>query len=88
VGELVRTAAPALAALLRNMATLGDVHTHDRIEATRHGARMAGIPPDVVSEVLVLERPTGTPMSDHARFFPAYLAAVEQLARVVDAWRR
>jgi hypothetical protein len=88
VGDLVRTAAPALAALLRNVSTLGDVHTHDRIEATREGARLAGIAPDVVSEVLALEQPSRTPMSDHARFFPAYLGAVEQLARVVDAWRR
>ena len=88
VGELVRTAAPAFAALLRNVARLKDVQVSDRVQATREGAQLAGIPSDVVSEVLALERPSAVPMSDHARFFPAYLAAVEQLARAVDAWRQ
>ena len=88
VGELVRTAAPAFAALLRNVARLRDVQISDRVQATREGAQLAGIESDVVSEVLALERPASVPMSDHARFFPAYLAAVEQLARAVDAWRQ
>jgi hypothetical protein len=88
VGELVRTAAPAFAALLRNVARLRDVQLSDRVEATRMGAQLAGIQSDVVSEVLALERPSAVPMSDHARFFAAYLAAVEQLARAVDAWHQ
>ena len=88
VGELVRTAAPAFAALLRNVARLRDVQISDRVDATRMGAQLAGIQSDVVSEVLALERPAAVPMSDHARFFPTYLAAVEQLARAVDAWRQ
>lgn len=88
VGELVRTAAPAFAALLRNVARLRDVQPSDRVEATRVGAQLAGIQSDVVSEVLALERPSAVPMSDHARFFPPYLAAVEQLARAVDTWRQ
>ena len=87
VGELVRTAAPAFAALLRNVARLMDVKVTDRVQATREGAQLAGIQSDVVSEVLALERPAAVPMSDHARFFPAYLTAVEQLARAVDSWR-
>jgi len=88
IGELVRTAAPAFAALLRNVARLRDVQLSDRVDATRMGAQLAGIQSDVVSEVLALERPSSVPMSDHARFFAAYLAAVEQLARAVDAWRQ
>jgi hypothetical protein len=87
IGELVRTAAPAFAALLRNVARLGDVNTRDRVDVTRAGAKLAGVHDDVVSEVLALERPSAVPMADHARFFPAYLGAVEQLARAVDAWR-
>jgi hypothetical protein len=86
IGELVRAAAPAFAALLRNVARLGDVHTSDRLEATRAGARLAGIGDDVVAEVLALERPSTVPMGDHARFFVSYLSAVEQLARAVDTW--
>ena len=87
IADLVRTAAPAFAALLRNVARLGDVHTAERLEATREGARLAGIDERVVAEILGLERPAGAPGGDVARFFPAYLAAVEQLARAVDTWR-
>ena len=49
VGELVRTAAPAFAALLRNVARLADVHSSDRMDATREGARSAGLPEGLVA---------------------------------------
>jgi hypothetical protein len=87
VAELVRAAAPAFAALLRNVARLADVHSGDRMDATRNGARFAGLPEGLVGEILALERPSDVPMADPARFFPEYLGAVEQLARVVDTWR-
>jgi len=87
VSELVRVAAPALAALLRNVARLGDVHTRDRLEATQEGARLAALDDHTGTAVLESERPNSTLRADHARLFPAYLAAVEQLARAVDAWR-
>jgi hypothetical protein len=86
IGALVRAAAPAFAALLRNVARLGNVHTTDRLESTRAGARLAGVSDDVVNEVLALESPSSVAMSDHARFFVTYLSAVEQLARAVDTW--
>jgi hypothetical protein len=86
VAELVRTAAPALAALLRNVARLGDVHSDDRLECTRAGARLAGLSDGLVSGVLALEH-HGDTMADPARFFPEYLAAVERLAQTVDSWR-
>jgi hypothetical protein len=86
ISALVRAAAPGFAALLRNVARLGDVHTSDRLEATRAGARLAGIRDEVVTEVLALERPSAVGMSDQARFFVTYLSAVEQLARTVDTW--
>jgi hypothetical protein len=40
-----------------------------------------------VSDILSLERPSTMSTTDPARLFPDYLAAVEQLARVVDSWR-
>jgi hypothetical protein len=86
VGNLVRTAAPAFAALLRTVARLAEARSTDRVEATRDGARAAGVSEQIVDEVLALERQTGAPMPDPARFFPDYLGAVEQLARAVDAW--
>jgi hypothetical protein len=87
IGELVRTAAPAFAALLRNVARLSDVHNHDRQEATRQGAHITGVADHVVTAVLALERPSGVRSSDPAGLFPEYLAAVEQLARAVDTWK-
>lgn len=88
VGELMRTAAPSFAVLLRNVARLSDVHTGDRMEATRLGARAAGLPEHVVTAVLALERATGAAGGDPAHLFPDYLAAVERLSRTVDTWQR
>ena len=87
VARLVAASAPAFAALLRNVGRLTGVQTSDRMEATRQGARAAGLPEDTVSAVLALEHPSALPASDPARLFPAYLAAVERLAAVVDQWR-
>ena len=87
VARLVAQSAPAFAALLRNVGRLTGVQTSDRMEATRQGARAAGLPDDTVSAVLALEHPSAVPASDPARLFPAYLAAVERLAAVVDQWR-
>lgn len=87
VADLVATSAPAFAALLRNVARLGGSTTADRTTATLEGARAAGLADGIVSDVLALERRPAIPTTDAARLFPAYLAAVEQLARVVDSWR-
>jgi hypothetical protein len=87
VARLVTASAPAFAALLRNVARLNGVHTGDRMEATMDGARAAGVPDAIAGEMLALERPSSVPTADPARLFPDYLAAVEQLARAVDAWR-
>jgi hypothetical protein len=57
------------------------------VAATREGARSAQLPDALVTSILALERPTGVKAVDAARFFPEYLAAVEQLARYVDTWR-
>jgi hypothetical protein len=86
VGDLVRAAAPAFAALLRNAARLHGVSATERMATTREGARAAQLPTDLVEAVLALEhRPTAGAV-DAARLFPRYLAAVEQLADAVDRW--
>ena len=87
VAELVSASAPAFAALLRNVGRLTGVSSRDRLEATREGARAAALPDGIVADILALERPSGMPSADPARLFPEYLAAVEQLARMVDTWR-
>lgn len=87
VADLVATSAPAFGSLLRNVARLNGGPYADRIDATRQGGRLAGISDGIVSEMLALERKPTIPTTDAARLFPEYLAAVEELARVVDTWR-
>ena len=87
IAELVAASAPAFAALLRNVARLNGVNSSDRMQTTREGARRAGLPEGIVSEIMALEHAAAIPTGDPARLFPEYLAAVEQLARAVDNWR-
>jgi hypothetical protein len=87
IAELVAASAPAFAALLRNVARLNGVNSNDRMQTTREGARRAGLPEGIVSEIVGLEHAATVPTGDPARLFPEYLAAVEQLARAVDTWR-
>jgi hypothetical protein len=87
VAALVSASAAAFGALLRNVARLSGVHSSSRMDTTLEGARVAGLSEPVVRDVLALERPSTIPQSDPARLFPAYLAAVEQLARTVNTWR-
>lgn len=86
IADLVAASAPAFASLLRNVARLSGVTATDRMTATRAGARAAGLPDGIISEVLALEHSSRVPTADPARLFPEYLAAVEQLAHAVDAW--
>jgi hypothetical protein len=87
IAELVAASASAFAALLRNVARLSGVNSNDRMQTTREGARHAGLPEGIVTEILALEHAATVPTGDPARLFPEYLAAVEQLARAVDTWR-
>ncbi|MGE0591868.1 MAG: hypothetical protein AB7G23_01940 [Vicinamibacterales bacterium] len=86
LSHLVAESAPAFGALLRNVARLGGVVTRDRDEATQAGARLAGLEPGLVSSILRVDEPGGLASSDPARLFPDYLAAMERLAHVVNAW--
>lgn len=86
IAELVIASAPGFDALLRNVARVTGVTAADRVEATRQGARAAGLSEAVVRDMLALEQSPAIPSADPARLFPEYLAAVERLAHVVDAW--
>ena len=87
IAELMAASAPPFAALLRNVARLTGVNSNDRMQTTREGARRAGLPEGIVSEILALEHAATIPTGDPARLFPEYLGAVEQLARAVNSWR-
>lgn len=86
VADLVIESAPAFTLLLRNVARLNSVTSRDRVEVTREGARTAGLSDELVTDMLHLERESRIPSIDPSRLFPEYLAAVEQLARIVDRW--
>jgi hypothetical protein len=87
IAALVTDSAAAFAGLLRNVGRLTGVNVSERMEATRGGARAAGLPDGLVSDLLALEHPSTVPTADPARLFPEYLRAVEQLAATVDTWR-
>lgn len=87
IASLVAESAPAFTALLRHVAWLSGVQTKERLDATRAGARAAGLSEMVVADMIALEQGPTVRASDPARLFPDYIAAVEQLARAVDAWR-
>lgn len=86
IASLVAASAPGFTALLRHAAWLNGSAAKERLEATREGAREAGISDDIVASLIALEQQPSTRTSDPARLFPEYVAAVEQLARTVDTW--
>jgi hypothetical protein len=87
IADLVTTSAPAFAALLRSVARLAGTSPDGRAESARAGAHAANLPEGVVADILALEHRSHLPATDAARLFPAYLGAVEQLAKAVDSWR-
>lgn len=87
IGEMVTASAAAFTALLRHLAWLSGSPETGRLAATREGARVAGIGDTLVGDMIALEQRATVPTSDPAKLFPDYLAAVEQVARTVDAWR-
>ena len=86
VAQLVAASASPFAALLRQVARLHGVGGDTPLATAQAGARAAHLPEAVVARVLSFDARNAAP-ADGARLFPDYLAAVEQLARVVDTWR-
>lgn len=87
VASLVVDSAPAFALLLRRLAQLDG---HAAVTPTDLGAFAGGRPglnPRVVGDVLALSGGRASAGVDPARLFPAYLAAVEQLAHFIDTWK-
>ena len=87
IASLVAESSRGFTALLRHVAWLSGATTRERVEATQEGARAAGIANGIVADMLALEQQSAMRTTDPARLFPDYVAAVEQLARAVDAWR-
>lgn len=86
VVDLIVDSAPALAALLRNIARLEGVSFDDRDSLAGHMRGRLSLETDVLRDVLALAG-DGHPDADAAiRLFPAYLDAVDRLSRYVDTW--
>ncbi len=87
VSRLVSASAPALFALLQNLARLEGVSASTPAELARDAAARLGVPAGLVGDVLALAHKTAVPTVDPARLFPSYLEMMEVLAHRVDQWR-
>jgi hypothetical protein len=87
IESLVADSAPGFAALLRRLASL-DGTTHDTAaELGAYAAARPGLDPRVVGNLIAIMASGSGAGVDAVRLFPAYLAAVEQLARFIDGWK-
>jgi hypothetical protein len=87
VARLVADSAPAFATLIRRLARLDGDRAMTNVELGQYAAARIGLNPRVVGDVFALAASGNAAGVDPTRLFPEYLAAVEQLARFVDAWR-
>lgn len=86
VAALVADSAPGFAALLHRLASLDGVPGTTAADLGRYAASRPGLDPRVVGDVVALTAGGATTGVDAARIFPAYVEAVEQLARFVNGW--
>ncbi|MGD9906776.1 MAG: hypothetical protein AB7U83_25185 [Vicinamibacterales bacterium] len=85
VTAMVVDSAPEFRALLGLLARLDGQRPADRDLAAWAADRL-GLDPRATSDVIHLANPSAAGTVDAVRLFPDYLAAVERLARRVDAW--
>jgi hypothetical protein len=85
IGGLVTDSAPEFRALISLLARL-DGHRFSGRDLAAWAAERLSLDPRTVSDVLhIANAPDGSSV-DAGKLFPAYLAAVEHLARRVDEW--
>jgi hypothetical protein len=82
---ITRSAAP-FAALLKSVARLQGLPTHDAAAAARHAERTLDVPGGIVTDVVKLANVGEISSAEATRLFPTYLDAVERLAKYVDGW--
>jgi len=82
---ITRSAAP-FAALLKSVARLQGLSTHDAAAAARHAERTLDLPGGNVADVVKLANVSEISAAEATRLFPSYLEAVERLAKYVDGW--
>ena len=87
VAALVAESAPGFAALLRRLASLDGAPCASASELSAYAASRPGLDPRVTGDLIALSAGGASSGVDAIRLFPAYLAAVEQLARFIDGWK-
>jgi hypothetical protein len=87
VASLVAESAPGLAALLRRLASLDGAPSDTAAELGAYATSRPGLEARVVGDLLALREGGPAAGVDAVRLFPAYVAAVEQLARFIDGWK-
>ena len=87
VASLVAESAPGFAALLRRLASLDGMPHETDAELGAYAAARPGLDPRVVGNLVAIMASGSSAGVDAVRLFPAYLAAVEQLARFIDGWK-
>ena len=87
VGALVAALAPAFVLILRQLARLDGSPAGTHGDLSAYAAHRAGLDARVVGDVLAMAGHDPSSV-DAIRIYPAYLAAVEQLWRFIDGWRK
>jgi hypothetical protein len=82
---IVRSAAP-FAALLKSLARLEGVATHDTAAAGRHAERRLDVAGGIVTDVVKLAGVTEISSDEAKKIFPRYLDAVGRLVEYIDGW--
>lgn len=86
VAALVADSAAGFAILLRHLARLDGLTPSTTGELAVFVAQRTHLDAHLIDDLLALADPAKKSAVDAARIFPAYLAAVANLARVVDEW--
>jgi len=87
VAALVADSAPGFAALLRRLASLDGTPCDTAAALGAYAAARPRLDARVAGDVIALVAGGPAAGVDAIRLFPAYLEAVEQLARFIDGWR-
>ena len=86
VAALVTESAPAFAVMLRRLASLDGQPCASAAELSAYAAFRPGLDPRVVGDLMALMAGGPATGVDPMRLFPAYVRAVERLAKFIDGW--
>ncbi len=86
LAELILDSAPALAALVTNIARLEGASAAPPESAARHVESLLGLADGALARVVILTGGPGLSSDDARRVWGGYLEGIERLTRHVDGW--